>query len=114
MNFFLSLSPCTYKFNDGKSGRTHFGFISQDVELALAENDMSAHDFAGFCKDIKTETYLDGEGRERTKEVLSENGEPEYNYSLRYGEFIALNTHMIQKLYAENQNLRYEVTFVKG
>ena len=52
MKFFLSLSLCTYKFNDEKSGRTHFGFISQDVEQALGENDMSAYDFAGFCKDI--------------------------------------------------------------
>ena len=75
-NFFLSLSPCTYKFNDGESGRTHFGFISQDVEQALAENDMTAYDFAGFCKDVKTETYLDEEGRECTKEVLSEDSEP--------------------------------------
>ncbi len=107
-NFFLSLSPCTYKFNDGKSGRTHFGFISQDVEQALAENDMTAYDFAGFCKDIKTETYLDEEGREFTKEVLSEDGEPEYIYSLRYGEFIALNTFMIQNLSKEIQNLKNE------
>lgn len=74
---------------------------------------MSAYDFAGFCKDIKTETYLDGEGRECTKEVLSENGEPEYAYSLRYGKFIALNTFMIQKLYAENQNLQKENRDIK-
>ncbi len=107
-NFFLSLSPCTYKFNDGKSGRTHFGFISQDVEQALAENDMTAYDFAGFCKDVKTETYVDEKGREYTKEVLSEDGEPEYIYSLRYGEFIALNTFMIQNLSKEIQNLKNE------
>ena len=113
MKFFLSLSLCTYKFNDEKSGRTHFGFISQDVEQALGENDMSAYDFAGFCKDIKTETYLDGEGRECTKEVLSEDGEPEYTYSLRYGEFIALNTFMIQKLYKENKNLQKESQDIK-
>lgn len=74
---------------------------------------MFAYDFAGFCKDIKTETYLDEEGRECTKEVLSENGEPEYTYSLRYGEFIALNTFMIQKLYAENQNLKKENQDIK-
>lgn len=69
---------------------------------------MTAYDFAGFCKDVKTETYLDEEGREYTKEVLSENGEPEYMYSLRYGEFIALNTFMIQNLSKEIQNLKNE------
>ena len=32
------------------------------------------------------------------KEILSD-GITDYRYSIRYGELIALNTHMIQKLY---------------
>lgn len=97
---FFDLQPSTFKFKDGESGRTHTGFISQDVEKALEKNDLSALDFAGFCKDQKTETVVDENGKE--KEIPIEG---EYIYSLRYEEFIALNTHMIQKLYDKIENL---------
>ena len=58
----------------------------------MEEIEMDSKDFAGF---IKSPVYL--------KEL--ENGEPDtesgiidHNYALRYSEFTALNTHMIQKL----------------
>lgn len=108
-NFFLSLSPCTYKFNDGESGRTHFGFISQDVEQALLDNHMTAYDFAGFCKDEKTETYFNEDNEECTRAVLTETGEKEYSYSLRYGEFIALNTYMLQKAFSRITELENKI-----
>lgn len=79
------LRPVSYKFNDGTSGRTHLGFISQDVEASLEDSELTSLDFAGFIKSPK----------------LDENGETvegEYDYALRYEEFIALNTHMIQRL----------------
>lgn len=97
-NFFMSLIPLTYKFNNGDSGRTHFGFVSQDVEQALSANGMTSFDFGGFCKDVKTKAILNDEGKIVGREaVYDENGNKEYNYGLRYSEFIALNTHMIQK-----------------
>lgn len=91
---FFDLSPSVFKFKDGDSGRIHTGFISQDVEEKLAVNGLSSFDFAGFCKDPKTKIIIDDDGTER--EVVVEG---EYVYSLRYEEFIALNTHMIQKIY---------------
>ena len=36
--------------------------------------------------------------KDPVKEILSD-GITDYRYSIRYGELIALNTHMIQKLY---------------
>ena len=103
-NFFMSLSPCTYKFNDGESGRTHFGFISQDVEQALLENEMTAFDFAGFCKD---KNLLDPKDNSSVESQ-------EYSYSLRYGEFIALNTHMIQKCLEKIESLEQEIKELKN
>lgn len=102
---FNLLKPVSYKFIDGTSGRTHTGFISQDVEEALAEVGLTALDFAGFCKDVKTErkevkTTDPETGEEivekREEPITDEDGNPEYHYALRYSEFIALNTHMIQ------------------
>lgn len=111
LNFFLRLIPVSYQFIDGESGRTHIGFIAQDVEDAMEQCGITALDFAGFCKDVKTQsvpiekkvellegeivTYTDYEERP----VLDADGNPEYIYSLRYEEFIALVTYATQKLY---------------
>lgn len=86
-SFFNALSPCTYKFVDGESGRTHLGMISQDVEKALADCNISSMDFAGFIKSPKKDekgNVIDGE----------------YAYALRYGEFIPLLIWQVQKLKA--------------
>ncbi|MBD5136043.1 MAG: tail fiber domain-containing protein [Lachnospiraceae bacterium] len=95
--FFMKLLPVSFMFKDGNSGRTHIGFISQDVENAMFECGLTDLDFAGFCKDIKQESYFDENGNESFKDVLDEDGNPVYIYSLRYEEFIPLNTHMLQK-----------------
>lgn len=81
--FYCALKPTQYKFIDNNSERYHIGFVSQDVENALIENGLTSMDFAGF---IKTPIQDDA------GEII------DYHYGLRYGEFIALNTHMIQKL----------------
>lgn len=108
MKFFMLLQPKSYLFRDGESGRTHVGFISQDVEEAMAECGLSSLEFAGFCKDQKIEVEeiihpADEEAGEeewierKEHPVFDEDGNPVYEYSLRYEEFIALNTMMIQK-----------------
>ena len=103
--FFLLLQPKSYLFKDGESGRTHIGFISQDVEEAMNICGLSSLEFAGFCKDQKIEQI---EGEDETIEenpLFDDEGNPVYIYSLRYEEFIALNTMMIQRLYEENASL---------
>ena len=85
--FFDLLTPCSYKFIDGASGRTHLGMISQEVEEALNTCGISSMDFAGFIKSPKE----DDEGN-----VI----EGEYDYALRYGEFIPLLIWQVQKLKA--------------
>lgn len=98
---FNLLTPVIYKFIDTKNDRTHYGFISQEVEDAILKCGLETKDFAGFCKGIKQED--DG------TPILDENGNQDYIYSLRYSEFIALNTHMIQKLQLENKELKERI-----
>ena len=96
--FFLLLQPKSYLFKDGESGRTHIGFISQDVEEAMNICGLSSLEFAGFCKDQKIERIESEDGTIEESPVFDDEGNPVYIYSLRYEEFIALNTMMIQKI----------------
>lgn len=105
IDFFMRLMPVSFRFNDGI--RTHIGFIAQDVEEAMAAAGLTDLDFAGFCRDAKTvrieKTKTVKVGRRRTKTVTYYDDVEvpgEYIYSLRYDEFIALNTAMIQRIYA--------------
>ena len=96
---FKHLKPVSYQMKKEGSDRIHYGYISQDVEEAMNKVGLTDIDFAGFCKDKVTEAVYDDEGKcTGYKPVLDENGNEQYRYSLRYGEFIALNTMAIQKL----------------
>ncbi len=66
---------------------------------------MTAFDFAGFCKDKNLPEPEDKQSE--ASNSVAENWE--YRYSLRYGEFIALNTHMIQKLYKKIQDQQEKI-----
>lgn len=120
MEFFSLLQPVSFTFTDGTSGRTHIGFISQDVEDAMEKSGLTDLDFAGFCKTLRMKEVIDADGNKRYEAERDENGNPVYIYSLRYEEFIALNTFMIQKLQEssrilqeDNRNLREEVQSLK-
>lgn len=87
--FFDLIKPVSYKFNGGTSGRTHTGFIAQDIEEALKLAGLSTKEFAGLCIDNSS-------------------------YSLRYEEFIALNTDQIQKLKKRVTELENIIKELKG
>ncbi len=120
LDFFALLQPVTYKFIDGASGRTHVGFIAQDVESAMAESGLSDLDFAGFCRDKKLRAIHHKKTRQRRdaynnlltnngvpvmeeyeeityEEEYDSNGNPVFVYALRYEEFIAINTAVLQR-----------------
>ena len=79
--FFKKLIPSIYQFRKNDSNRYHYGFVAQDVEKALNDAGMTSKDFAGF---IKT--------------PVKKKGKDDFEHGLRYSEFIALNTYMIQGL----------------
>ena len=70
---------------------------------------LSDLDFSWFCKDQKYESITLEDGTVEQKIV-----EGEYIYSLRYEEFIALNTHMIQKQQSEIETLKNEIAKIKS
>ena len=118
LEFFMKLTPVSFTFKNGTSGRTHIGFISQDVEQAMTECGLTDLDFAGFCKDKRVNSYVvkdeeTGEYKEVNEDILDEDGNPVYIYSLRYEEFIALNTYILQKTRNELSELKDEVNNLK-
>lgn len=88
--FFNNLRPVRYKFNQNDSNRYHVGFISQEVEEALAIANIPTTDFAGFVSYHKEDGQL--------------------GYGLRYEEFIALNTSEILKLKARINLLEEKIS----
>ena len=79
----------------------------------MAECGLTALDFAGFCKDAKTTRRIieneDGSKTETEEPVLDGDGNPVYIYSLRYEEFIALNTYAIQTAMARLDSLEERI-----
>lgn len=76
---FDALRPMSFRFVDGESGRRHLGLGAQDVERAMADSGVSDMEFAGFVKSPR-------------------EGVDEFDYALRYGEFIPLCIEQIQRL----------------
>lgn len=76
-DMFDFLKPVSYKLNDGDSGRDHIGFGAQHVIEAIEKAGLTTQEYGAVIID-----YVDGQA---------------VDYCLRYEEFIALNTHMIQK-----------------
>ena len=122
----MGLKPSTFKFNDGTSGRTHWGLISQDIEELLPQIGMSDLDFAGFIKTPKTEDYYEDvpetvtdeeTGEEKTvtrKELKTRTVEGEYVYALRYSEFIAPLICMVQKQQKQIENLERHLSALEN
>lgn len=112
LQLFLLLQPVSYLFKNGTSGRTHIGFISQDVEEAMIKCGISDLEFAGFCKDVKKKYTTDENGDEIESDDLDENGNVQYIYSLRYEEFIGLITKAVQVLWNKMEELKNEINSI--
>jgi len=117
----LGVQPKAYKYNDGTSGRTHYGIISQDIEQLLNDLHLSSLDFAGFVKSPKLKEYvvdvlddngeavLNSDGTPLT-EIKTEEIEGEYIYSLRYEEFISPLIKVVQEHEKEIEELKNKNT----
>ena len=82
--------PRTYKMTDGQSGRTHIGFIAQDVEEIMTECGITDMEFAGLIKSpVYANKLLNDDGNE-TDEYDTTSEIIDYKYWLRYDEFIPL------------------------
>lgn len=107
------LKPSTYKMNEGTSGRTHWGLISQDVEELMSQLGMDNLDFAGFIKSPKKVIKYEDENGNKLKKPIEETVEGEYDYSLRYDEFIAPLIKVVQEQQREIDSLKKEIDEIK-
>lgn len=98
---FDNLTPRQFKYlpNErlaiGNSGRTHTGFVAQEVLDAMSEAGLSDKDFAAY---VLIDNLIEGE----------------QTYSLRKEEFIAINTWQIQKLKSRMAELERKVAMLNG
>lgn len=82
---FDKLKPASFKLKYGTSGRTHLGFIAQDVKESMNELGIGSKDLAMFVKSLPDPTN-------------TSPTESDYEYALRYGELHALEVRKIQML----------------
>ena len=78
-NFYMSLKPQTFKYNEDMSERTYIGMVAQDVMESVVNNNLSNERLA-LVRERANDDYEDGR-----------------EYSLAYQELISLNVKMIQK-----------------
>lgn len=94
---FMDLDSVAFKYNNGTSGRFHFGFKAQNVRDSFLHHGFSTKDFGGFVQ------MSDSPNDEEYCGVEDPMG-------LIYTEFTAWNTHMIQKTIKENESLKSRIS----
>lgn len=110
--FYDDLNPCCFKMKSNDE-RYHIGFVAQQVEQSLNNNGLTKNDF-GALNITPYEGDIDESSEDcvgRYKDTGIRQGDD--SYSLAYHEFIALNTHMIQKLKSKNEELKYRVSLLE-
>lgn len=109
-SIYMKLNPIKYKYKnfdpEEDHDRFHFGFGARETEKIFNDYNLDTSDYGLICKDILLKPNKAGNIVE---------------YALRYGEFIALNTHMTQKahhridsLESKNQSLKNEILMLQG
>ncbi len=94
LGVFDRLKPCTFVYSGHK--RRHLGLIAQEVQEALAAEQIPESDFAALCTAPPNEEQPDG------------------LYTLRYGEIQILAIAKIQQMAAEIQELKAEIAGMKS
>ena len=98
--FYRALKPCSYLLRRRENGRRHTGFIAQEMEQALLASGKTGADFAAYGFDPHARRY---DGTEETG-----------LWRVRYGELVALNTAMVQRLMARVDRLEERLTALES
>lgn len=96
---FFDFKPISFEYLVGTSNRKHMGFGAGQVLQTLKNHHIDTKDFGAF---VESKTPIDFYEKQLG---YIPKGIEKTEYSLRYEEFIALNTHMIQKLYKRVEEL---------
>ena len=109
---FYLLNPTEYRLMADKDGVVHVGFTAQQVKSAMDEAGIRNEEFYGFHHEYVDMSEFESE--EQYAAFLERNQGNNDTYSLCYEEFIALNTHMIQKQHQEIESLKQENLALKN
>lgn len=109
---FYLLNPTEYRLMADKDGVVHVGFTAQQVKLAMDAVGIREDEFYGFHHEYVDMSEFESE--EQYAAFLERNQGYNDTYSLCYEEFIALNTHMIQKQHQEIEFLKQENLALKN
>lgn len=99
-DMFMELQPCAFKYNNGTSGRYHFGFKAQNVRDVFLKHGYTTKDFGGFVQwteDPNSEDYCGIE-------------DP---MGLIYTEFEAWSIRMVQKAHLKITKQVQEINELK-
>ena len=110
--FFYLLNPTEYKLKSDKDGIVRVGFGAQTVKAAMDAAGIAENEFHGFSHEYVDMSQFETE--EERQQFLERNFGNADTYSLSYQEFIALNTHMIQKQHQEIEQLKSDNFALKG
>jgi hypothetical protein len=98
-NLFDSLKPACYSITKLNDNKTHLGFIAQDVEQSLLENNLSRKDFGGLV--------ISGKGYDEETDTITNYDET--SYGIAYAELHALEVRQIQLLKQRVKELEEKV-----
>lgn len=82
---YMDIEPCAFKYNNGTSGRFHFGVTAQNVKEAFEKHGYTTQDFGGFVQMTDHEESEDHCGIDDPMGII-------------YTEFVMWNMHRIQEL----------------
>lgn len=97
-DIFFNLKPASFCYNSDQENRRVLGFIAQDLSDSIAKSNA--------CDENLSLVSI------QTKET--DDGSVKPIYGIRYTELISLNTHMIQKLYAEVEQIKVKLEALGG
>ena len=97
---YMDIPPCAFKYNNGTSGRYHFGAKAQNVKKALEKHGYTTQDFAGVVQMSDNPDNKDYCGFDDPMGLI-------------YTEFTMWNMHMVQKLYKKVEKQQKEIDELK-
>lgn len=97
---YLEIEPCAFKYNNGTSGRYHFGVKAGNVKESFERHGYTTQDFGGFVQMADSPENEDYCGVDDPMGII-------------YTEFTMWNMCMIQKLYRKIEAQQSEITSLK-
>lgn len=99
-NVYMDIEPCAFKYNNGTSGRNHFGAKAGNVKEAFEKHGYTMKEFGGFVQIKDSPKNEDYSGIDDPMGLI-------------YTEFVMWNMHMIQKLYKKIEEQKKEIDSLK-